>query len=123
MMDVDELLRDEEGDVIYGQLRAIEYDPSSRVSVSLTARLTCICPFNGFRDYAVIEVSYMPTGRIIELSSFARYLSTFRDKRIGHEEITETIRGMFAYRSNADDVTVRTRWETVEGVDCTVVSM
>lgn len=101
-------------------VRTLTVDPDARLSVGLAARLTCLCPVNGRRDYASVEVSYVPTGRVVELESFASYLASFAAETMSHEEATEMVRREVYDAVEPDDLTVRTRWDAVEGVACTV---
>lgn len=103
-------------------LRTLSIDPTNRLSINIGGRLTCLCPVNGRRDYATVEVSYHPTGAVVELGSLAAYLSTFATATISHEEVTEAIRDELQEITVADDITVRTTWEPVEGVACVVVA-
>ena len=101
-------------------LRTLTLDPKYRLSVNLTARLTCLCPVNGRRDYATVEIAYVPTGAVVELESLQRWLDSYAMETISHEEITQAIRDEIAEETMADDLTVRTRWDAVEGVECVV---
>jgi NADPH-dependent 7-cyano-7-deazaguanine reductase QueF len=103
-------------------IRTLSIDPTNRTSIQLAGRLTCLCPVNGKRDYATVEVSYHPTASVVELESFAAYLASFANEQIGHEAVTEAIRDEIAEETLPDDLTVRTRWEPVEGVECVVVA-
>lgn len=104
-------------------LRALTINPANRLSISLAARLTCLCPVNTRRDYATVEVSYCPSvGAVIELESFAAYLSTFSERAVSHEDVAAEILSDLQELTQADDLTVRTRWEAVEGVECVVVA-
>lgn len=84
---------------------------------------TCKCPFSGYPDFATIEVSYVPNGRVLELKALKLYINSFRDRYISHEEvinqilddlveacdpISMTVKGNFSPRGNVHTViTVR----------------
>jgi 7-cyano-7-deazaguanine reductase len=57
------------------------------------SEVTCLCPRSGYPDFAVINVSYMPGKKIVELKSLKLYLNSFRNKHISHEELTNTVFG------------------------------
>lgn len=54
---------------------------------------TCLCPRSGYPDFAVINVSYVPDAKIVELKSFKLYMNSFRDSRVSHEEAVNLIYG------------------------------
>ena len=54
---------------------------------------TCLCPRSGYPDFAVIEITYVPAKKIVELKALKLYLNSFRDKYISHEEIANLIFG------------------------------
>lgn len=101
-------------------LRTLTVDPNYRIAVSIAGRLTCLCPVNRRRDYADVEVSYVPTARVIELESFAAYLATYAGETASHEDVTARIRAAIDDAIEPDDLTVRTSWQAIEGVACTV---
>lgn len=102
-------------------LRTLEIDPDGgAIAVTMAGRLTCRCPVNGRRDYAEIEVTYRPTGVVIELESFAAYLATWAAITIAHEVATRVIRDEIAETLGTPDVVVVTRWDAVEGISCVV---
>lgn len=104
-------------------LRTLSLDPSARpIVVSITGRLTCICPVNERRDYATVEVSYVPTAAVVELEAFARYLAGWAETQASHELVTQDIAEDVYRATQAEDITVRTRWDAVEGVECVVVA-
>ncbi|HXJ30392.1 MAG TPA: GTP cyclohydrolase I [Gemmatimonadales bacterium] len=104
-------------------LRTLSLDPSEKpISISLAGRLTCRCPINGRMDYATVEVAYIPTGAVMELEAFARYLDGFSSRTVFHETVTQEIAEEVYQATEADDITVRTRWDAVEGIACTVVA-
>lgn len=104
-------------------LRTLSVDPNARpITVQLAGRLTCICPVNERRDYATVEVSYTPVAAVVELESFARYLAARANRSVSHELVTQEIADDVYQTTQADDITVRTRWDAVEGVECVVVA-
>lgn len=103
-------------------LRTLTVNPNTRISTTIAGKLTCLCPVNGRRDYATVEVSYVPTGSVVELESFAAWLSSYAMETISHEQITEAIADEINEVALPDNLTVRTTWDAVEGVECVVVA-
>tara|TARA_B100000965_G_C19371354_1_gene660481 strand:- start:117 stop:536 length:420 start_codon:yes stop_codon:yes gene_type:complete len=52
---------------------------------------TCKCPFSGYPDFAKLRIIYQPNKKVIELKAIKLYLNSFREKKISHEEVTNTI--------------------------------
>lgn len=52
---------------------------------------TALCPRSGYPDFGTIVVDYQPLGWIVELKAFKLYINSFRDQRISHEMVINTI--------------------------------
>jgi len=52
---------------------------------------TSVCPRSGYPDFGTIVVDYYPKGWVIELKAFKLYINSFRNRRISHETVTNTI--------------------------------
>jgi len=52
---------------------------------------TCICPRSGFPDFATIYLKYIPNKKCVELKSFKLYINGFRNEKVFHEDVTNTI--------------------------------
>ena len=52
---------------------------------------TCKCPFSGYPDFATLKIIYQPNKKVIELKAIKLYLNSFREKKISHEEVANTI--------------------------------
>ncbi|MEO6796473.1 MAG: preQ(1) synthase [Candidatus Dormibacter sp.] len=46
---------------------------------------TCLCPQSNFPDFAVIDIRYVPDGKLVELKSLKLYINRFRDQEMFHE--------------------------------------
>lgn len=104
-------------------LRTLTIDPHNRLSINIAGKLTCRCPINGRRDFATVEVSYTPSsGQVVELESFSAFLGDLADRTVSHEVVTLEIGSAIEEATQADDITVRTRWDAIEGVECVVVA-
>jgi 7-cyano-7-deazaguanine reductase len=52
---------------------------------------TALCPRSGYPDFGTIVVDYQPGKWLIELKAFKLYINAFRDQRISHEMVANTI--------------------------------
>ena len=70
-------------------------EPHSRSQVhdriSPARSFTCICPRSGFPDFATIRIKYIPDQHCVELKSLKLYINSFRDKKVFHEDVTNSI--------------------------------
>lgn len=63
-----------------------------RYSVEFSCpEFTCVCPRSGFPDFAVIQIRYVPDKWCVELKSLKLYINSFRDKKVFHEDVTNSI--------------------------------
>ncbi|WP_114994661.1 preQ(1) synthase [Synechococcus sp. UW179A] len=60
------------------------------VSIELP-EFTCLCPFSGYPDFAVLRLLYQPGPRVVELKSIKLYVNSFRNRTISHEEVANCI--------------------------------
>lgn len=73
------------------QTFAYEY-PKRKVVVELTSdEFSCLCPFSGLPDFAVLTIRYVPRRKIIELKSLKYYLYAFRSVKIYNEHVVNKI--------------------------------
>jgi 7-cyano-7-deazaguanine reductase len=52
---------------------------------------TCLCPFSGYPDFAVLRLLYQPGPRVLELKALKLYVNAWRDRSISHEEVVNRI--------------------------------
>jgi len=52
---------------------------------------TCLCPFSGYPDFAVLRLTYQPGPRVLELKALKLYVNNWRDRSISHEEVANRI--------------------------------
>lgn len=60
------------------------------ISIELP-EFTCLCPFSGYPDFAVIRLTYQPNLKILELKALKLYVNSFRNRTISHEEAANRI--------------------------------
>jgi 7-cyano-7-deazaguanine reductase len=56
-----------------------------------TAEFTCLCPWTGLPDFALLKISYVPSKNVVELKSLKMYLQSFRMMGIVHESAVNRI--------------------------------
>ncbi|MDR2860272.1 MAG: preQ(1) synthase [Elusimicrobiota bacterium] len=56
-----------------------------------TEEFTCLCPWTGLPDYALLTVSYTPDKTVVELKSLKLYLQSYRMVGIVHESVVNKI--------------------------------
>lgn len=52
---------------------------------------TALCPRSGYPDFGTIVVDYQPQDWVVELKAFKLYINSFREQRISHEAVANTI--------------------------------
>ena len=60
------------------------------ISIELP-EFTCLCPFSGYPDFAVLRLLYQPAEKVLELKAIKLYINSFRDQRISHEQVANQI--------------------------------
>ncbi|MGH1537452.1 MAG: preQ(1) synthase [Gammaproteobacteria bacterium] len=66
----------------------LETDYTIRIRIP---EFTCLCPLTGQPDFAKFLIEYVPDTLCVELKALKLYLSSFRDKGVFHEAITNEI--------------------------------
>jgi len=60
------------------------------ISIELP-EFTCLCPFSGYPDFAILRVIYQPDQKVLELKAIKLYINRYRDRRISHEQAANQI--------------------------------
>ncbi len=69
-------------------------NPNSQRPYEISIELpefTCLCPFSGYPDFAVLRVFYQPKLKVLELKALKLYINGYRNIRISHEELANKI--------------------------------
>lgn len=66
-------------------------DRDYEISISCP-EFTCLCPISGYPDFAVINITYVPEQRCVELKSLKLYINKFRNQHLFHEQVVNLIR-------------------------------
>ncbi|MBP7088110.1 MAG: NADPH-dependent 7-cyano-7-deazaguanine reductase QueF [Candidatus Omnitrophica bacterium] len=74
-------------------LQTIDYEyPKCKITVELKSdEFTCLCPFSGLPDFALLTIQYIPRRKLIELKSLKYYLYSFRNVKIYNEHAVNKI--------------------------------
>ncbi|MBD3246556.1 MAG: NADPH-dependent 7-cyano-7-deazaguanine reductase QueF [Candidatus Omnitrophica bacterium] len=66
--------------------------PRRKITVELRSEeFTCVCPFSGLPDFAMLTIRYVPRKKILELKAFKYYLLAYRQVRIYNEHAVNKI--------------------------------
>lgn len=81
------------GDIDATILQTINYEyPKRRIQVELSSdEFTCVCPYSGLPDFALLIIKYSPRRKLIELKSLKYYLYAFRNVKIYNEHVVNKI--------------------------------
>ncbi|WP_320666953.1 preQ(1) synthase [Prochlorococcus sp. MIT 1307] len=60
------------------------------ISIELP-EFTCLCPFSGYPDFAVLRLLYQPDKKVLELKAIKLYINSYRDRKISHEQVANEI--------------------------------
>ena len=60
------------------------------ISIELP-EFTCLCPFSGYPDFAILRVRYQPDQKVLELKAIKLYINSYRERRISHEQAANQI--------------------------------
>jgi 7-cyano-7-deazaguanine reductase len=81
---------------------------------------TSICPKTGLPDFAVLEITYVPEGRCVELKSFKEYLLAYRNLGIFNENVVNRVLEDLARALSPRLITVRGAFTPRGGIQTTV---
>ncbi len=72
-------------------LEVFDYSGNPQRITYSTEEFSAVCPFSGLPDLALVEIEYVPDGKIIELKSLKYYFISFRNVGIYQEAATDKI--------------------------------
>ena len=80
-------------DIDFSLLHTIPYRyPGRKITVELASNeFTCLCPFSGLPDFAVLTIIYVPGKKLIELKSLKYYLYAYRNVKVYNEHVINKI--------------------------------
>ena len=79
--------------IAYAELICFENPNQHRpyeISIELP-EFTCLCPFSGYPDFAILRVRYQPDQKVLELKAIKLYINSYRERRISHEQAANQI--------------------------------
>lgn len=82
----------DEGALAIAEVQLLTFENPSpgrvyEVSIELP-EFTCLCPFSGYPDFAILRLLYQPGPRLLELKALKLYVNSFRNRSISHEAVT-----------------------------------
>lgn len=86
------------------------------VTMTASANIQHMCPFVHEVDNGTVTVAWEAAGWTFELHSLRAYLSTFTDREISHEDLTDEIQAELSGAHGINAVTVNSSWHTA-GMD------
>ena len=105
-----------------GVLETFEYDGPAQEIVTETSEFTAVCPYSGLPDFARLTITYVPSGKCVELKSLKYYVTSFRNVGIFQEHATARIAEDLFRCLTPARLAVKTVYNTRGGFDttCTV---
>lgn len=89
------------------------------VTLTATAGIQHMCPFVQEVDNGTVAITWRAEGWTIELHSLRSYLSSFHERAISHEELTEEIRAELNSHHGISIEAIETLWRTAGmGIRC-----
>lgn len=76
-----------------GLLEVMPYEfPGRPIDITIeTEEFTCLCPWSGLPDYALLTIKYVPDMVVVELKSLKMYLQSYRMVGMVHESVVNRL--------------------------------
>lgn len=84
----------------------------ANVTMCTTAGVQHMCPFVNEVDNGSVTITWDTDGWTLELHALRKYLNTFSDREISHEELTSEIRAELNSHHGINAVAVESAWRT-----------
>jgi 7-cyano-7-deazaguanine reductase len=98
-------------------LESVEATEKDTVVKHETSELTALCPFEfGGPDFYHLKIIYKPSGEVIETKSLKKYIESYRDTEILHEELAEQIHSDIEEVLDPEKLRVELKQETRGGI-------
>jgi len=106
-------------------LQTIDYEyPGRRIAVEMRYdEFTCVCPFSGLPDFAVLFMRYTPHRKLVEMKSLKYYLYAFRNVKIYNEHAINKILEDLTRLLNPRQMTIEGRFTVRGGIANTVTAV
>jgi 7-cyano-7-deazaguanine reductase len=98
-------------------LETIDYEGGRQLIEYKTKEFSAVCPFSGLPDIAEVNITYVPSSKIIELKSLKYYFISFRNVGIYQEKATDRIFGDIKKILKPKYLCVETVYNTRGGID------
>jgi 7-cyano-7-deazaguanine reductase len=107
-----------------GMLEAIPFEyAGSATEVSYeTDEFTFVCPWTGLPDFATLIITYLPSGKLVELKSLKYYLTSYRNVGILQEHVVNRILDDLVALLSPENMTVIAQCRERGGIRTEVVA-
>ena len=83
---------------------------------------TCLCPKTGQPDFAVLELSYVPEAKCLELKALKTYIWAYRSLGAFHEAVTNRILNDLSTTAEPRYMRLKARFNVRGGIYTSVVA-
>lgn len=98
-------------------LEAIPYEGEEQLIHVNYPEFSAVCPYSGLPDIAVIDVSYVPKNKIVELKSLKYYYMSYRNVGIYQEDMTNRLYHDLKGLLEPKELYIRTRYNIRGGIE------
>lgn len=98
-------------------LETLPYEGEDQIVHMNYPEFSAVCPFSGLPDIAIIDVSYMPKDKIVELKSLKYYYLSYRNVGIYQEDMTNRIYQDLKELLDPQELYIRTLYNIRGGIE------
>ncbi|MFA6618285.1 MAG: preQ(1) synthase [Candidatus Neomarinimicrobiota bacterium] len=98
-------------------LEAIPYKGEDQLIHLNYPEFSAVCPYSGLPDIAEIDVSYIPSDKIVELKSLKYYYMSYRNVGIYQEDMTNRLYVDLKELLDPKELYIRTRYNVRGGIE------
>ncbi len=98
-------------------LETLPYEGEDQVVHMNYPEFSAVCPFSGLPDIAVVDVSYVPNGKIVELKSLKYYYLSYRNVGIYQEDMTSRLYRDLKALLDPKELYIRTLYNVRGGIE------
>ena len=98
-------------------LEIIDYEGDEQIVRLNYPEFSAVCPFSGLPDIAVVDIAYIPNGKIVELKSLKYYFLSYRPVGIYQEDMTNKVYQDLKNVLKPKQLYVKTRYNVRGGIE------
>lgn len=105
-------------------LQVMPYEFSGKkIDVKIeTDEFTCLCPWTGLPDFALLKVVYVPSKVVLELKALKMYLQSYRMVGMVHESVVNSILNNLVSACKPSSMSVELVFKVRGGITTTVLA-